>query len=128
MNQIIVYDLTNQMSRMYKMQYFTDETLIKLSYILIGYFIGFIVSNISFYRLDVKDELNHSNVRDMIDNMFKQTKNDKDFISLNSIYKKMYKHNNQITKGLIRSALKYDPPYSIGFHKRKMGYRNIKQI
>ena len=128
MNSLIIYDWSNQMSCI-KTFYFNYDVLVNnLYYMLIGYIIGYITVNLFIFRIDAKDEPNNSNVRDMIDKLFKMTNNNKDFVSLNTIYKKLYKYNNQITKGLIRSALKYDPPYKIGFHNRKMGYRNIKQI
>jgi hypothetical protein len=127
MNTLIIYDWTNEMSSI-RPFYFNVVIINNLYYMLIGYVIAYLTINLFNYKNDAKDELNHSNVRDIIDKLFKHTKNEKDFVSLNTIYKKVYEYDNDITKGLIRSALKYDPPYNIGFRNRKMGYRNIKQI
>ena len=123
MNQLIAYDFTNQ-----KMSYFTDEFLMKLYYILIGYVIGYMVSTITVYRIDAQDEYNISNVRDLINELYQQTNNREDYVSFRSIVKKLNENSGiyAISKQMIKDALLFDPYYPVGYKYKKMGYRYIK--
>ena len=121
MNQLIVYEFQ-------KMTYFTDEFIMKLYYILLGYIIGYMVSTITVYRIDSQDEYNISNVRDLIDDLYERTNNRDDFVSFKSIVKKLNENSGiyPISKQMIKDALLFEPYYAIGYKYKKMGYRYIK--
>jgi hypothetical protein len=121
MNQLIVYEFQ-------KMTYFTDEFIMKLYYILLGYIIGYMVSTITVYRIDAQDEYNISNVRDLIDDLYERTNNRDDFVSFKSIVKKLNENSGiyPISKQMIKDALLFEPYYAIGYKYKKMGYRYIK--
>lgn len=121
MNQIIVYEFQH-------MSYFTDEFLMKLYYILVGYVIGYMISTITVYRIDAQDEYNVSNVRDLIDELYVQTNNREDVVSFKSIVKKLNENSGiySISKQMIKDALLFDPYYPIGYKYNKMVYRYIK--